>query len=65
MRDYPKRLYRSGKGYTVNNLDEEQEFLTSPEKKNIDTEELPDEVSPVQTQIREEEKRGPGRPRKI
>lgn len=27
MLEYPKRLYRGGKGFTVNNLDEEQEFL--------------------------------------
>jgi hypothetical protein len=27
MIEYPKRLYRAGKGYTVNNLEEEQAFL--------------------------------------
>ena len=32
MLEYPKRLYRGGKGYTVNNIDEEQEFLGGPAK---------------------------------
>lgn len=27
MIEYPKRLYRGGKGYTVNSIEEEQEFL--------------------------------------
>ena len=28
--EYPKRLYRGGKGITVNNIEEEQEFLGRP-----------------------------------
>lgn len=31
MAEYPKRLYRNDKGFTVNSLEEEQEFLTQPE----------------------------------
>lgn len=30
MQEYPKRLYRAGKGTTINSLEEEREFLTQP-----------------------------------
>lgn len=56
--DYPKRLYRAGKGFTVNNLEEEQAFLGEnipvvspvPDVKEITTKveaEEPDEEHPA------------------
>lgn len=36
MIEYPKRVYVGGKGYTVNNIDEEQELLSPRAAKVIE-----------------------------